>query len=386
MSVTAADFEADQATGRGDLKAAAGFLAKGCAADPGNMERWLKLAAVRRGCGDLHGALVAVTEVLAIQPLAFLPLLMKAGILDALGDENTAGLLFGAALFHAPPDAELDEPIRRQLARGRMRYAAYQQATERRHAEAMAPAEARATPGEAKRLKRFRRNALRLEKVYRSEPTHFHYPGLSEQEFHDRAAFAWLEELEAATPAIVDEFLALMQMRDLAIEPYIQYSRHVPAEIWSELNHSREWSAAHLLRGGARVEPNASRCLATLAALAQVPQPDIPGRSPNAMFSILKAGAHIPPHHGISNTRLVCHLPLVIPDGCWFRVGAERRAWSLGETIVFDDTIEHEAANEGSEQRAVLIFDIWHPGLSEREQDGVAMLIAGHDVEGGVDR
>ncbi|PPJ40549.1 aspartyl/asparaginyl beta-hydroxylase domain-containing protein, partial [Pseudoxanthomonas sp. KAs_5_3] len=86
--------------------------------------------------------------------------------------------------------------------------------------------------------------------------------------------------------------------------------------------------------------------------------------SPNAMFSLLAPGAHIPPHHGVANTRLVCHLPLIVPDGCSFRVGAETRCWRRGEAFVFDDTIEHEAANESGMLRVVLIFDLWHPGLA----------------------
>ncbi|MEI9850438.1 MAG: aspartyl/asparaginyl beta-hydroxylase domain-containing protein [Sphingomonas sp.] len=57
-------------------------------------------------------------------------------------------------------------------------------------------------------------------------------------------------------------------------------------------------------------------------------RPDIPGRGPNAMFSLLAPGAHIPPHHGVSNARLVCHLPLIVPPGCWFRV--RRRPPALG--------------------------------------------------------
>jgi aspartyl/asparaginyl beta-hydroxylase (cupin superfamily) len=78
---------------------------------------------------------------------------------------------------------------------------------------------------------------------------------------------------------------------------------------------------------------------------------------------------------GISNTRLVCHLPLVVPQGCWFRVGAETRFWKRGEAFVFDDTIEHEALNPSDQLRVVFIFDVWHPDLSPTERDAVAALI-----------
>jgi aspartyl/asparaginyl beta-hydroxylase (cupin superfamily) len=83
--------------------------------------------------------------------------------------------------------------------------------------------------------------------------------------------------------------------------------------------------------------------------------------------------------NGVSNARLVCHLPLIVPDGCWFRVGAETRQWRVGEGWVFDDTIEHEAANDSDALRVLLIFDLWHPGLSAGERDAVAAIMAESD-------
>ena len=83
-----------------------------------------------------------------------------------------------------------------------------------------------------------------------------------------------------------------------------------------------------------------------------------------------------PAHVGVDNTRLVCHLPLVVPPGCWFRVGAETREWREGEAFAFDDTIEHEAMNPTDVLRIVLIFDVWHPGLAEAERAAVAATIA----------
>jgi aspartyl/asparaginyl beta-hydroxylase (cupin superfamily) len=110
--------------------------------------------------------------------------------------------------------------------------------------------------------------------------------------------------------------------------------------------------------------------------LTLVDQPDIPGAGPTAMFSLLAPGKTIPPHSGVNNTRLLCHLPLIVPPGCWFRVGAETRPWQEGEGFVFDDTIEHEAANPSDRLRVVMIFDLWHPDLSETEKRAIAAMIA----------
>ena len=100
----------------------------------------------------------------------------------------------------------------------------------------------------------------------------------------------------------------------------------------------------------------------------QAPLAKIPGWGPTVMFSLLKAGSRILPHTGMFNTRLVCHLPLMIPEGCRFRVGNEVREWQEGRLLIFDDTIEHEAWNDSNEDRVVLIFDIWRPELSEQER------------------
>jgi aspartyl/asparaginyl beta-hydroxylase (cupin superfamily) len=87
------------------------------------------------------------------------------------------------------------------------------------------------------------------------------------------------------------------------------------------------------------------------------------------MFSILDARTRIPAHTGPVNTRLVVHLPLIVPQSCGFRVGGQRRDWEAGKAFVFDDSIDHEAWNDSDEPRAVLIFDIWSPFLSEAERE-----------------
>jgi aspartyl/asparaginyl beta-hydroxylase (cupin superfamily) len=112
-----------------------------------------------------------------------------------------------------------------------------------------------------------------------------------------------------------------------------------------------------------------ARCPRTVATLAELPQVDIPGHGPTAFFSILDAHTRIPPHTGVTNTRLTVHLPLIVPAGCGFRVGGEIREWQVGTAWVFDDSIEHEAWNDSDVPRAILIFDIWNPALTPLERD-----------------
>jgi len=162
----------------------------------------------------------------------------------------------------------------------------------------------------------------------------------------------------------------------------------LPLRQWKELNHSRRWSAYFLCNQGRIEEPHLERCRRTAAVLARVPQVDIPGRGPTAFFSILDAHTRIPPHTGVTNTRVTVHLPLIVPPGCGFRVGGETREWQVGTGWVFDDTIEHEAWNDSDVPRAILIFDVWNPELTPLERDLVrettVALSKYHEAEGPV--
>ena len=83
------------------------------------------------------------------------------------------------------------------------------------------------------------------------------------------------------------------------------------------------------------------------------------GRTPSILFSLLRPGMHIAPHHGFMNARYICHLPLIVPEGCAMRVGSQTRAWTEGHACLFDDSIEHEAWNKHPDRlRVVLIFDV----------------------------
>jgi len=118
----------------------------------------------------------------------------------------------------------------------------------------------------------------------------------------------------------------------------------------------------------------AERCPKTVRALEGVPLSRIGERTPSVFFSRLEPGAHIPPHTGMLNSRLICHLPLIVPQGCWLRVGNETREWEEGKLLIFDDSIEHEAKNSSREMRIVLIFDIWRPELSQSERAGISAI------------
>jgi hypothetical protein len=208
---------------------------------------------------------------------------------------------------------------------------------------------------------------------YPQQPTTFFYPGLPLRDFFERDEFEWVPALEAAAPAMRAELEAVLA-DDAAFRPYMEAGGAGPTN-HHVLVGDPSWSAFYLCKDGAWVEPNASRCPRTVEALSHVPLPWVAGRSPNVLFSLLRPGAHIPPHTGILNTQLIGHVPLITPPGCTLRVGARAREWQDGQAMIFDDSIEHEAWNRASSTRVVLLFDIWRPELSADERSAVATLL-----------
>jgi aspartyl/asparaginyl beta-hydroxylase (cupin superfamily) len=379
MSAGTTIAEADRAAARGDLAEAQRLLAQASADAPSDMQLLLKLAAVSRAAGKPREALAAVHKALEQSPLDFVALILRASLLDALAEES--GEAWDNALAQRPV-GQLPAAIAAAVATGEARRDAWLAAREERMESAMAKAEKAADDEQRDRMQRFRNNVLRRTRPFHSEPTHFHYPGLVEREFHPRRLFPWIEQLEAATQTIASELEAVMAAERAELVPYIQYDEHQPLAQWRPLNRSPDWTAIHLWQNGRRIDANADHCPQTLALLESIGQPHIRGACPNAMFSLLAPHTAIPAHVGVNNTRLVCHLPLTVPEGCWFRVGAETREWRVGEAFLFDDTIEHEALNPTDQLRIVFIFDVWHPDLEPIERDAVTALIEAGEGSG----
>ncbi len=367
-AATSQESAADQAAASGDTAGAARLLEAELAVRPGHRGLWAKLAAMKRALGDVAGALVAIEQALALDPLDFSALLARAFLLDQIRDPR-AGEAFCNAIAQQPPGEDIPAAMRDALARAKVKSDAHRAETESRMQAAASPASG------SPQLARFISNASRRTRHYHQQPSHFHFPGLPEIEFHDRALFPELAGLEEQTAAIRDDFTKLIAAEAADIVPYIQYSDQVPLRQWEALNHNPDWSAIHLLRNGQRIEANARHCASTMAAVERLPQPRIAGASPNVMFSMLAPRTRIPAHSGVANTRLVCHLPLIVPPGCGFRVGDSVREWREGEAFVFDDTIEHEAWNDSDTLRVVLILDLWPPALSATDRAAVAAII-----------
>lgn len=381
MPASESIIQADRATAAGDLLRAEHYLLEAAKETP-EPTLFLKLAGLQRAIGRVEEALESVERALAMAPRELTALLLRASLLEKLG-RSEAPQAWNHALA-ARPEGDLPPHLQKVVTEAERKVELWTKAREARMKAVMQQAESRANAEELRRLSRFRTNVLRRTRHFHSEPTDFHFSGLREVEFHPRSQFPWLDDLEAVTETLTEELKAVMAAERAELVPYVQYEAHMPLDQWKPLNHSLDWTAIHILERGKAVEANARHCPRTMELLATLPQPDINGASPNAMFSLLKPGAHIPPHVGVNNARLVCHLPLIVPEGCWFRVGAETRPWNVGEAFVFDDTIEHEAMNPTEDLRVVFIFDVWHPDLSQVEKEAVAALISTERGGGGL--
>jgi beta-hydroxylase len=117
------------------------------------------------------------------------------------------------------------------------------------------------------------------------------------------------------------------------------------------------WRSYFLWGYGYRVDEALAACPVTAATVAQ-----IPGLN-SAFFSILAPGAHIPVHRGVTKALVTCHLGLIVPrDGdVRMRVGERVVRWAEGETLVFDDTYDHEVWNDTSGIRVVLLIQFRRP-------------------------
>jgi aspartate beta-hydroxylase len=356
----------------GDAAGAHALLERLVVSVPNHLPFWLSLAAALRALGRREEEFRALERALTLDATHLVVLLQKGALLDLMGKPRSAAAVYGHALQTLAPGTKLPSAVEAHVrhAQGRVRENAevLAQAVDARLAELPAAA-ARASAGSRMRFDRCLDQVLGRRRIYAPEPTSMLFPYLRNYEYFDRELFPWLAAVEASTAAIREELLAVLHGDQAGIQPYIAFSEALPLRQWRELNNSRRWSAYFLWNQGRREEAHLARCPRTAAALAAVPQVDIPGRGPTAFFSILDSHTRIPAHSGVTNIRLTVHLPLIVPPGCRFRVGGETREWQEGSAWVFDDTIEHEAWNDSDLPRAVLIFDVWNPELTALEID-----------------
>jgi len=327
-----------------------------------------------------RAAIEAADRALAAHPRDLAALIAKGDALAGLGDSRAAASFYSSALRTAGDGKGLAAGVIADLRRAQVAVQAQAQRFEAHLTDSLAGAGFNAATSSD-------RFALSLDlmagrkRLYQQEPRFYLFPGLPQIQFQPRETLPWLAAVEAAAGEIRAELDALLAEPDL-FRPYVEPRADRPNRDAVGMMSNADWSALFLWKDGEEQPEIARRCPRTLAALSEVPLCRVPGRTPSILFSKLKPGARIPPHHGLINTRLICHLPLIAPAGCRFRVGNDTREWREGQAWAFDDTIEHEAANESGLERTILIFDVWKPEMSEEERALVSALFQAVDAYG----
>lgn len=370
------DYEAIARSGidalrRGDASAARQAFEQVETAGRASHQLRLFLAQSCEMSGDGMAMEAALAPVLEAEPRNLYALLMMGENRARLGDDRAACSWFNLALSSAtkmqglPPDLppRLDRAAQSLDVMNR-KFEAHLQA--RLAAADVSPEQAGRRFGEALEIMAGR------AQPQLQQPSSFYYPRLPQIPFYDPADFGWVAALEARMPGIRAEAEAVLSAgRDLA--PYVQRNIDRPTREHALLEDP-DWSAYYLWKDGALVEDHARTCPATVAALQGLPMPAVEKRSPSVLFSILEPKTHIPPHWGMLNTRLICHLPLIVPPDCRLRVGNEARPVEAGKMMIFDDSIEHEAWNDSDETRVILLFEIWRPELDANERRALTAM------------
>ncbi|MGI8611901.1 MAG: aspartyl/asparaginyl beta-hydroxylase domain-containing protein, partial [Sphingomicrobium sp.] len=358
---TARNWLGADALARTDAATAAMHFEIACKREPGERSHWINLATASRNLDDSERERAALEGALAIDQTDLLAVIRIAELHERLGEEMPATHRWSAVVALS---SSIDDPSPEFAAilRHAKHYAGERQgkladAIETALADELAGASAR----DRRRMQRAADAWLGRQPIYANHCEGLHYPFLPADEFFYTEHFPWLGELEAATPTILAELEAILADSEAELAPYISLPPGVPASKWSGLDKSLDWGAFHLWKEGERFDAACARAPRTAALVEALPICRIEGRAPNVFFSILKAGSHIPAHTGVTNVRSVVHLPLIVPEGCEFRVGGETRGWVPGRAFAFDDTIEHEAWNRSDRDRAILIIDAWNP-------------------------
>jgi len=361
----------------GNAGAARPLLERAAALDPASPMLWLNLALAHRELNDQAAERDALEQALTADPRFFPALLHKARLFERQGKLKQAAYMYHAFLCCVPAGVPQPPAVRSAMEHANKVL---------RHNDAALEAFLQPRLDEA----RARHDGARLERfdacfealvgkrgMFAPQPTFMLFPRLPAIEFLDREDFPWLDAFEAAADDIRAEARAALALTADDFVPYISKPAGSPVDQWQELNNSKRWSTFFLLKNGKRVEDHLARCPRTAALLEAAPLCAIPGHAPTAFFSVLAPKTRIPGHTGVTNTRFIVHLPLVVPPSCVFRVGAETRPWREGRAWVFDDTFEHEAWNGSDEPRIVLIFDVWNSFLTEAERDLVRVVTQG---------
>lgn len=375
-------FLARAALSTGDANAAVAHMRQACASEPTNAQLWksLAIAAIAIGADDV--AVDALERAIDIAPEMSLAHLQLGKLRERQGDRYRATRAYFRAILQAQLaeqwlDADsIPVPVRDDVL--------HAMAFVREHRVAVLaglldPMRERFGRAALQRIERGLSGYLGIEPLAMHDPLQrpkfFHIPDLSTGPFLRREDLPWIERLEAAFGAIREEAASAIADTS-ALTSFLDSDDGIDEYLAGD-GVPPHWDAVFFYRHGKPFAESTTRYPATSRVLEALPLVKIEGHAPEICFSVLSPGSHILPHHGVSNLRVVVHLPLIVPRDCVLRVAGQDHVWKEGQCVVFDDTYLHEAWNRSDRTRVVLLMDAWHPGITEAERIALTGLIEG---------
>ena len=335
--------------------------------------------------GDYAGAVAPLAEAVALSPEAFVARLRLGVALEHEGRTHDALVAYSAAISAAQAKGRwISDDTTATGVREAVRHAIGFVNTGR-HAlfdGLLEPLRERYGRSEMQRVEQCLAIYLNEQPANlpdpRQRPRFLYFPGIPSQTYYPRERFPEREALEAATDAIREELRAVLEQPQ-ALEAFLtaDSQQQMDAMLRGSGSQPAAWDGFFFYRHGKRYDAHCASCPKTNAVLDRMPLSRIREHGPEALFSVLKPGSHILPHQGVTNTRLVTHLPLIVPKDCAISVGGELHVWQEGRSVTFDDTFVHEAWNRSEQTRVVLIMDLWNPDLTLAEREAVTALVAG---------
>ena len=213
-------------------------------------------------------------------------------------------------------------------------------------------------------------------KSARQRPTFLYFPGLPDAPYLDPLLQPWATRLQAAYPSIREEALRIIA-EDAVLADFVKVPKgRRMLDYVSGDGPAPAWEAFFFYRHGERFDANHARCPKTSALLESIDLCHINGQAPEILYSVLRPGSRIMPHYGVSNVRVVMHLPLQVPSDCALNiVDVGEHCWNEGQLMMFDDTYLHEAWNRSNSTRVILLMDCWNPHLTFIERIAMRELI-----------
>ncbi|KHJ43718.1 tetratricopeptide repeat protein [Trichuris suis] len=105
--------------------------------------------------------------------------------------------------------------------------------------------------------------------------------------------------------------------------------------------------------------------------IASISVPESGCRTGEARLVATYAGTETWPHCAFTNCYLTAILGVSVPHGSWLQVHNETRPLILGRLLLFDPSFEHRTYAGGSGWQLVLTLDLWHPELTEEQQQSL---------------